>query len=143
MASQYKSQYPSDVTIDPGIVQFFEQFYEASDTPGEHENYVENFTADATLILASKKSKGRNEIIETRKAMWEKVSARKHTVHKIFPFGNGAKEVMLYGIVKYNLKAGGTAEVDWAARAQLLEQSGGWKMEFYQVYLDTGATQQK
>jgi hypothetical protein len=42
---------------------------------------------------------------------------------------------MLYGTVKYGLKAGGEKEVDWAARAKLVKEDGKVKMAFYQVYL--------
>ena len=31
--------------------------------------------------------------------MWEKVASRLHTAHKIFPFGKGPTEVMLFGVV--------------------------------------------
>jgi hypothetical protein len=43
--------------------------------------------------------------------------------------------VMLHGTVKYGLKAGGEAGVDWAAYARLVKEEGKVKMEFYQVYL--------
>lgn len=44
--------------------------------------------------------------------MWEKVESRSHTPTKIFPFGGAeADEVMIYGVVKYGLKAGGESEV--------------------------------
>lgn len=42
---------------------------------------------------------------------------------------------MLYGTVKYGLKAGGESGVEWAARAHLVKQDGKVKMDFYQVYL--------
>lgn len=44
---------------------------------------------------------------------------------------------MIYGTVDYILKDGKKASVEWAARAQMVqnESSAGWKMEFYQVYL--------
>lgn len=42
---------------------------------------------------------------------------------------------MLHGTVKYGLKAGGEASVDWAAYARLVKEEGKVKMEFYQVYL--------
>lgn len=48
---------------------------------------------------------------------------------------------MLYGTVAYVLKDGKKAGVDWAARANMVkdDEGGGWKMGFYQVYLDTAA----
>lgn len=57
--SSYASQYP-DLTIDPAIKQFFEEFYKISDTPDAHEKYAESFTEDATLVMASKTVKGRS-----------------------------------------------------------------------------------
>lgn len=43
--------------------------------------------------------------------MWTAVSARLHTPVKIFPFGGGADELMLFGEVRYTLKDGRQAEV--------------------------------
>lgn len=71
-----------------------------------------------------------------REGMWEHVQSRKHTVQKIFPFGPNSNEVMIYGSVAYDLKAGGRSEVDWAAHAVVqLETDGKWRLGFYQVYL--------
>ena len=67
--------------------------------------------------------------------MWEKVNRRRHNAIKIFPFGSGSDEAMLYGTVEYGLKDGREASVDWAARAHLVKESGSVKMDFYQVYL--------
>ncbi|KAF3047900.1 hypothetical protein E8E11_000166 [Didymella keratinophila] len=136
--SAYASEYPS-VEFDSAYKEFFEQFYVTSDTPDAHEKYVENFTNDATLIMASKKVKGSDEILALRKGMWEKVASRKHKAIKIFPFGPDSNECMLYGTVQYGLKAGGESGVDWAARAHLVKDGGKVKMDFYQVYLDTAA----
>ena len=36
--------------------------------------------------------------------MWKTVAVRLHTPRKIFPFGTGADEIMLYGIVDYTFK---------------------------------------
>lgn len=46
------------------------------------------------------------ELLIMRKGMWIAVETRLHTVHKIFPFGAGADEVMIYGIVDYKFKDG-------------------------------------
>jgi len=59
--SSYASEYP-DVDIDPAIKKFFEEFYAISDTPDAHEKYAQQFTEDATLIMASKKVKGSSGI---------------------------------------------------------------------------------
>ncbi|KAL0256916.1 hypothetical protein SLS55_007725 [Diplodia seriata] len=143
MAHSYASEYPAGIDFDPAYKQFFEDFYATSDTPGAHDKYADNFTDDATLIMASKTAKGRDEIIALRHGMWEKVAARTHSPLKIFPAGAaGADEVMLYGVVAYTLKTGGQASVDWAARANLVKgDDGKVRMRYYQVYLDTAAQQ--
>ncbi|KAG9235302.1 hypothetical protein BJ875DRAFT_504134 [Amylocarpus encephaloides] len=137
----YASSYPSGIDVDSGIKHFFEDFYKTSDTPDVHDSYADAFTANATLIMASRKHVGREEILALRRSMWEKVSSRLHTPVKIFPFGAGSKELMLYGTVDYLLKDGRKAKVDWAAKANMVKDGEKWKMEFYQVYLDTAAQQ--
>ena len=94
---------------------------------------VGDFPPDHSMKFLQKYAK--SEILRTRQAMWSAVSSRKHTPVKIFPFGNGAHEYMLYGVVQYLFKAGEQAEVDWAARVVLAEVNGIWKMKYYQVYL--------
>ncbi|KAF1968234.1 hypothetical protein BU23DRAFT_558651 [Bimuria novae-zelandiae CBS 107.79] len=134
----YASEYPS-TSFDPKFKRFFEDFYAISDSPEAHDEYVDCFTKDATLIMASKKAQGSEEIFALRKGLWEKVAARAHNPTKIFPFGPDSNEVMLHGTVHYRLKAGDESDVDWAARARLVKEGEKVKMEFYQVYLDTGA----
>jgi len=46
--------------VNPGIKQFFEKFYQISDTADAHEQYADSFTADGTLIMASAKLQGRD-----------------------------------------------------------------------------------
>ncbi len=70
-----------------------------------------------------------------RKGMWEKIAKRSHKPEKIFSFGPGSNEVMLYGTVKYELKDRKKTEVEWSARARFVDEGGALKMEFYQVYL--------
>jgi hypothetical protein len=60
MESSYKSEYPAGVSIDDGIVRFFEEFYKASDAPEAHEKYTTFYTDDAVLIMASKRCEGRD-----------------------------------------------------------------------------------
>lgn len=68
--------------------------------------------------------------------MWAAVATRKHSVSKIFPFGSGSNEFMLYGLVKYTAKTGQQSTKEWAGRAELVEDaSGELKFKFYQVYL--------
>ena len=58
MTHSYQSQYPSDVLVDPSIVRFFEKLYETMDNPEAHEEYVNFYSKDATLIMASTAVKG-------------------------------------------------------------------------------------
>jgi hypothetical protein len=55
--TSYASEYPP-VPFDAAYKKFFEDFYATSDAPDAHSKYVEQFTPDATLIMASKKAKG-------------------------------------------------------------------------------------
>ncbi|CAL3964799.1 hypothetical protein PZA11_002276 [Diplocarpon coronariae] len=137
----YTSAYPPGIQVEAGIKTFFEEFYRTSDTPDAHDRYADFFAPQATLMLANKKGVGREEILAVRRGAWAAVSSRLHTPVKIFPFGEGADEVMLFGTVKYVLKDGRESEVDWAARANLVKIDGQWKLKFYQVYLDTAALQ--
>lgn len=63
MAHSYASEYPTGVEVDAGIKQFFEDFYKTSDTPDAHEKYADQFTKDATLIIASKKAIGKEGMV--------------------------------------------------------------------------------
>lgn len=143
MTHTYASQYPQGLKIDQGIKEFFEEFYKISDTGTEeaHERYADSWIDGGTLVMASKVGKGRDEILAIRKGAWEKVASRLHSPLKIFPFGENASEVMLYGTVAYVLKDGRKADVAWGARANLVKDDGKWKFEYYQVYLDTAAMQ--
>lgn len=69
--------------------------------------------------------------------MWEAVASRKHTLNKVYPFGAGSDEVMLHGSVALQLKNGGSAEIEWAGRAELEKTAadGKYRLKFYQVYL--------
>ncbi|PNS18702.1 hypothetical protein CAC42_5241 [Sphaceloma murrayae] len=140
--SQYQASWPSGQQHDPAYVSFFENFYKISDTPDAHDEYVNQFTSDATLIMASKKVAGKDDILAMRKAMWEKISGRSHTPESIYPFsstGADGQEVMLHGTVTYDFKAGGSGGLPWAARAKLVKEGGKVKLGFYQVYLDSAA----
>ncbi|PQE30659.1 fungal specific transcription protein [Rutstroemia sp. NJR-2017a WRK4] len=116
----YSSAYPQALKPEAGIKEFFEKFYEISDTRDRHEDYAGCFTGDATLFMGVKESRGFEEILAFRKGMWEKVEKRLHTIKKVFPFGDGAKEVMLYGTVEYLLKDGRKATVSTAPYSYLL-----------------------
>lgn len=55
--SSYISDYPS-IEFDSSYKKFFQDFYKISDTPDAHEKYAQQFTKDATLVMASKKVHG-------------------------------------------------------------------------------------
>ncbi|KAK5726997.1 hypothetical protein LTR15_002888 [Elasticomyces elasticus] len=135
--SQYSAEVPKNDLVKPEIKSYYENFYAVSDTPDAHEKYASLFTKDARLIMASKGVSGRDEILEMRKGMWEKVAKRSHKPEKIFSFGAGKDEVMLFGTVDYELKDGKKTTVEWSARAVFAEEDGDLKMSFYQVYLSS------
>jgi hypothetical protein len=58
MASQYNSEYPAVVDFDDAFKEFISEFYRISDTPDAHETYAQQYTDDATLVMASKKVVG-------------------------------------------------------------------------------------
>jgi len=141
-AHSYTFSTPPNTDLDPGMVKFFEKFYEVSDTPSAHEAYADSFADDATFMIGVKQVKGKEDIYTMRKGMWEVVTSRKHTVYKVFPYGENASEVMLFGKVQYGFKDGREIGVDWAARAEMVKDEAGpsgWKFRFYQVYLDSAA----
>ncbi|QIW95471.1 hypothetical protein AMS68_000989 [Peltaster fructicola] len=138
--SQYAASVPADGSVSPAIQKFFESFYRTSDTGEAHEAYAEHFTKDGTLVMIADEVKGHSAIVQKRHAMWASVSSRSHKPTRIFAFGPGSEDVMLYGTVDYSLKDGKKASgVEWAARAHFVEQNGELKMDFYQVYLDSAS----
>jgi len=58
MTHSYSFEKPA-LEVNGEIVQFLEDFYRISDTPGDHDNYVDQFADDATFIVAGKKNQGR------------------------------------------------------------------------------------
>ncbi|KAF9895406.1 hypothetical protein FE257_000312 [Aspergillus nanangensis] len=133
----------SDQTLTPpngaAMVTFMESFYRISDTESMHDNYVASFTNDATLIMGPKSATGSKDILTLRHGLWTHVASRSHFPTRIY-FG-GPNELMLYGTVKYRLKADPSNEVEvpWAGRVVFAEDEKDLKMKFYQVYLDTAA----
>ncbi|KAB8068329.1 hypothetical protein BDV29DRAFT_199480 [Aspergillus leporis] len=133
----------TDPTLSPpnseSMISFLESFYATSDTESQHDKYVESFTDDAILIMGSKVAKGSEEIRGLRHGLWTHVKARKHFPTRVY-FG-GERELMLYGTVRYVLKAdpGNEVEVPWAGRVVFGDEWKGLKMRFYQVYLDPTA----
>lgn len=59
MSHSYSSEYPPNISVESGIKPFYEAFYQTSDSPEANEKYLDFFTEDATVVLASKKAVGR------------------------------------------------------------------------------------
>lgn len=57
--SQYTASVPSDGSVKPEVLSFFESFYRISDTANAHEDYANQFTADGNLIMIADNVKGR------------------------------------------------------------------------------------
>ncbi|KAI9931844.1 hypothetical protein AWENTII_001498 [Aspergillus wentii] len=156
------------ITTDPALspsnaqsmISFMESFYQTSDTEALHTKYVASFTDNATLIMGSKVANGSDgtlpytpthpilyckqtanekEILNLRHAIWTHVASRRHFPERIY-FG-AANELMLYGTVRYVLKADASREIEvpWAGRVVFDGEGEGLKMKFYQVYLDPTA----
>ena len=136
--STYKATFPPSIKLDTRIPAFFERFYAVSDTNSEecHTQYANSLTKEGTLIMGIKEVQGYDSILEFRKGLWTgPVKTRLHTLDRIYPFGDNSNEVMLYGHVDYSLKNGKDITVNWAGRANMVEEGGDLKMKFYQVYL--------
>jgi prepilin-type processing-associated H-X9-DG protein len=134
---------PSD--LPHALHAFLTAFYRASDT-SPHGNasanalYADFFCADAPLLMGDKTFTGREEYVKFREAGWEKVASREHVVLDVFPKekeGNGDAELMLRGTVAYGMKDGSNGSADWAGHMKLrwLEDEGGYKLAFYQVWI--------
>jgi hypothetical protein len=136
--STYKGSTPSNPKVDPRIVEFYQNFYRVSDDPSAHDEYVDAMTKDGTLVMGSKKAVGAEEIMKLRKGLWSgPVKTRLHTLKQIFPFGDNSMNVMLHGHVDYGLSNGKDVHVEWAGRAEFVEDGDKLRMKVYQVYLDS------
>ncbi|KAK5664047.1 hypothetical protein OQA88_261 [Cercophora sp. LCS_1] len=154
--SGYGPLYPGNIPIDPSIKEFIARFFTVSDTSGLTDDWVGFFRDDATLVMGNNTAEGQQEIRKLRVRMWNEVSARKHTLEKVFPanfddaFRMNAAEFMLFGSVTYRRKAELAApdseaaeredleaKVDWAAHGKLKRDASNapWGFAYYRVYL--------
>ncbi|KAJ9155109.1 hypothetical protein NKR23_g2368 [Pleurostoma richardsiae] len=145
----YTPAYPSDVEVASSVKEFISSFYSVSDTPGKDEEWLSYYVDDAIVVMGKDTATGRDELLQLRRRMWEKVQSRRHTVYKVlrgsFPAAGGAEtpttELALFGTVEYRLRENGGREkstVDWAGHARLRsdEAAGGaWRFEYYRVYM--------
>ncbi|KAK9311546.1 hypothetical protein V1524DRAFT_32960 [Lipomyces starkeyi] len=128
---------------DPKVESFLENFYKLSDASAAHEEYADQYTDDATLVMGIKKIDGGTEILAYRKSMWTAVTARHHVLKQVFPFQSKIEkeicEYALVGTVEYTLANGKHVLVEWAGKMVLTSgksESDSPKIQFYQVYID-------
>jgi hypothetical protein len=134
---------PAD--LPHAVAAFLKAFYRASDTsptdnPSAHALYADFFLPTAPLLMGLKTFNGREGFIQFREEGWEKVATREHVVLDVFPKQGGEKEdveLMLHGAVRYGMKDGSEGKADWAGHMKLkwLEDEGGYKLAFYQVWI--------
>ncbi|VVT58929.1 uncharacterized protein SAPINGB_P006455 [Magnusiomyces paraingens] len=132
--------YPKSFTDDV-VKSFITTFFKLSDTPapsaGVADPYVESFTPTATLKMPKlPTAQGSEAITETRQKMWANVVSRCHVVEQVYPYS--ASEVFLKGTVRYGLKDGSFASVDWSSNMVFDEDAlsnGKALLKYYQVYL--------
>ncbi|KAK9311631.1 hypothetical protein V1524DRAFT_457214 [Lipomyces starkeyi] len=136
------TKYPEEFS-DPKVETFLQNFYKISDTPSALDEYADQYTDDATLVMGIKKIDGGTDILAYRESMWTAVTARHHVLEQVFPFqGNRDKEVGEYplvGTVEYTLVNGRHLLVEWAAKMVLAPgktEGDSPKIQFYQVYID-------
>ena len=58
--SQYTAAIPEDGQVRPEIREYFEKFYEVSDSPGDHDKYADFYTKDGKLIMGPTEVNGRD-----------------------------------------------------------------------------------
>ncbi|RCK59478.1 hypothetical protein Cantr_07205 [Candida viswanathii] len=123
--------------IQAEFKEFVTSFYKASDTPpSTPDAYLDYFTPESPLIMGLARVKGHDEITQLRQTMWEKVAKRHHVVENVAEIA--PHDVLINGYVEYLLKDGNLATTEWAAHMKVTQEGsavGGYKMEFYQVYL--------
>lgn len=128
------------------ISAFLHAFYRASDTsphtnPSANALYADFFTDDAPLLMGSQTFHGRQGFLSFREGGWEKVREREHVVLDVFARPSAREgedtELMIRGTVEYGMKDGSAGHADWAGFMKLrwLEEEGGYKLAFYQVWI--------
>ncbi|KAJ9094335.1 hypothetical protein QFC20_006903 [Naganishia adeliensis] len=128
------------------ISAFLHAFYRASDTsphtnPSANALYADFFTDDAPLLMGSQTFHGRQGVLSFREGGWEKVREREHVVLDVFARPDAREgedtELMIRGTVEYGMKDGSAGHADWAGFMKLrwLEEEGGYKLAFYQVWI--------
>jgi hypothetical protein len=126
------------MSVSQELSTFIKDFYAASDVgPAGHDDYVNYYTPDCTLIMGANEFKSQSGVRQFREAGWEKVSTRKHIVDGVFPSSEKPdQQVMLYGTVDYGMKDGTEKKgIEWAALMNLAKVDGSYKLAKYQVWI--------
>ncbi|UZJ53883.1 hypothetical protein CBS101457_003203 [Exobasidium rhododendri] len=129
--------------VPTAVASFLRQFYSLSDSPAEHQAYVDQFqlSSDGFLQIGPmKRATKSDDILAWRHKAWELISTRKHTVYGVFSKTDGdtGTEYMLHGRVDYEKKDGEKSGATWAGRMVFDEnsiQTGHPKISFYQVWI--------
>ncbi|PWY98634.1 hypothetical protein BCV70DRAFT_201956 [Testicularia cyperi] len=127
--------------IPPAIAEFVKRFYEVSDTPNVHQQYVDCFITDeqrlSFQIGPMDPTDQPSGILAWREKGWEGVTRRKHVVHAVFLSPERDNDIMLDGYVEMD-KNGSTLKFNWAGRMVFDEDSiekGQPIIETYKVWL--------
>ncbi|PWZ02923.1 hypothetical protein BCV70DRAFT_234693 [Testicularia cyperi] len=127
--------------VPAAIADFVKRFYELSDTPDVHQQYVECFIADeqrlSFQIGPMQPTNQPSGILAWRETGWQGVTRRKHVVHAVFLSPERDNDIMLDGYVEID-KNGATLKFNWAGRMVFDESSvenGQPVIETYKVWL--------
>lgn len=132
------TKYSPSLASNEQFKQFIVDFYKASDnkppSPPTADPYLQFFTPECPLTMASKRVEGHNEITGLRQGMWTSVTKRHHVVQHVASVDD--ETVLINGYVDYTLINNKDITTEWAAIMKLAKSDEGYKMKFYQVYLD-------
>ncbi|KAG7664327.1 uncharacterized protein J8A68_002146 [[Candida] subhashii] len=133
------TNYSPTLATNTKFQDFVVSFYKTSDTAPPSspsvDPYLQFFTPEAPLTMASKRVVGHSEITELRKGMWTSVTKRHHVVENVASVDD--ETVLVNGYVDYRLINNKDITTEWAAIMKLTKsEEGEYKMKFYQVYLD-------
>ncbi|CAL5873685.1 uncharacterized protein PFLUO_LOCUS7967 [Penicillium psychrofluorescens] len=98
------------------------RFYELADSKQSDVGQImatEIFSEDALLFSPSGTFKGSTEISKSRENSWGKVTARKHTLSKVFAGHGDTEELVLFGSVRMNFSEAESKDAAFVAHVKL------------------------
>ncbi|KAI9154747.1 hypothetical protein HJFPF1_07304 [Paramyrothecium foliicola] len=117
------------------IKEFLTEFYRLSDTPEEHEAWINSFTSDAFIQIGAQKAEGAAEIRKLRGWMWEVLKESKHTVSKIFLSSEaGEPEIAIFGNGRFSLTSGADIDGTFAGHVAFRRLGDELKIAIYNIY---------